>query len=132
MRQLLLFPQHPPAEAEPPPLGGGDRAAVIDVLLRGGSPQAACRSLRLDLRAFDRAADEDAEFRRRLRHARRQMTENVVSVVYQAAVKGTPAAQALWLRTFPPDAYADPSEPEPTAEPRDAFQELSEDAAALQ
>jgi hypothetical protein len=130
MPQLLLFPHHPPADAEPPPLGGDDRAAVLDVLLRGGSPQAACQRLGLDVAAFCKAADEDAGFRRRLRHVRELMTHNIVATVYAAAMKGTPAAQALWLRMFPPAGWTDPSpEHSKTAsETTDEFAALPNDA----
>ncbi|MGC1272395.1 MAG: hypothetical protein WBC44_01715, partial [Planctomycetaceae bacterium] len=72
-------------------------------------PQAACQRLGLDAAAFCRTVEIDDEFRRRLRHVRELMTHNVVAVVYAAAMKGTPAAQALWLLTFPPADFSERS-----------------------
>lgn len=133
MRQLLLFPHLPPADEGPPALDAGDRRLLIDLLRRGGSPQAACRKLGVDVAAFFRAAEEDDGFRRQLRHMREQLTENVASIVYQAAMKGTPAAQALWLRTFPPATYADPNTHTPSSpEPTDDFASLPAEALHLQ
>lgn len=120
--QLLLFPHHPPSVAGPSLLEPADRAAVLEILLRGGSPQAACQRLGLSVADFCRTVEEDDDFRRRLRQLRELMTHNVVAVVYAAAMKGTPAAQALWLRTFPP---ADGSDSETTS----LFHETSDDLA---
>ena len=107
MPQLLLFPSHPPAGREPPGLSPEQQAALIGRLLKGLSPQLACAAAGLDPAAFCRSADEDAGFRRRLRDVRELLSLNVAAAVYQAALKGTPAAQALGLRTFPPAAGPD-------------------------
>lgn len=109
MHQLLLFPYAPPSEPEPPTLTLEMQAEVLALLLRGGSPQAVCQKLRLDPAAFCRTVEEDPTFCHRLRHVRELMTQNVVATVYAAAMKGTPAAQALWLRTFPPPPFSTPS-----------------------
>lgn len=109
MHQLLLFPDAPPSEPAPQVLSCELQAEVVSLLLRGGSPQAVCQKLRLDPAAFCRTVEEDPTFCHRLRHVRELMTQNVVATVYAAALKGTPAAQALWLRTFPPPQFSTPS-----------------------
>jgi hypothetical protein len=126
--QLLLFPHISPHKGERG-LSPDDKHDLLLVLLRGGSPQAACQKLGLDPHDFCRAADGDAAFRTRLRHVRELMTHNVVATVYRAAMEGTPAAQALWLRTFPPTDGADsPSAAtSPSTETDDDFASLSND-----
>lgn len=131
MRQLHLFPHAPPVEGDPPPLSFRRRDAVVAALLRGASPQIACKSLEIDLADFFDAVETDAEFRRRLRHVYATLAGNVSAAVYRAAIEGTPAAQALFLRTFAPPAYSDaPSTPR--NEPSDDLSSLPADAIALQ
>lgn len=132
MHQLLLFPHAPPSEPEPPLLSPDLQDEVLAILLRGGSPQSACQKLRLDPRAFCRTAEFDAGFRDRLRHARELMTQNVVATVYAAAMKGTPAAQALWLRTFPPLQLTPTTFTDPDNEPNDEFSAYSTEDLARQ
>ena len=96
-------------------LSDDEQGEVLELLLRGGSPQAACLRLGLELHDYCRTVDEDPVFRRRLRTIREVMTQNVIAVVYAAAMKGTPAAQTLWLRLF----YA------PSAEEADAGEPMS-------
>lgn len=105
--QLLLFPECPPsgpAEA----LSRDEQLDVLQALLRGGSPQAVCQKQGRNPLDFCRTVDGDGSFRTALRQARELMTLNVVATVYRAAMEGTPAAQALWLRTFPPGDWAEP------------------------
>lgn len=105
--QLLLFPQHSP-HAREGTLSPGEQLDVLNALLRGGSPQTVCQKLGRDPLDFCRTVADDGSFRAALRQARELMTLNVVATVYRAAMEGTPAAQALWLRTFPPDDWAEP------------------------
>ena len=106
--QLLLFPQFPPGRLEET-LSADAQAELLQALLRGASPQAVCQKQGRDPFDFCRTAEGDASFQNALRHARELMTLNVVATVYRAAMEGTSAAQALWLRTFPPSDWAPPA-----------------------
>ncbi len=132
MRQLLLFPHCPPADDGPAVLAPDQQDGLIAHLLKGASPQAACRPLRAEVASFFRTVEADPDFRRRLRQVRESLTNNVLSLVYGAAMKGTPAAQALWLRTFPPPSYADSNTELTPVEPSDDFAQLSNEAIDLQ
>jgi hypothetical protein len=137
MSQLLLFPDAPPSDGRAALLEPGEQDALIEFLLRGASPAIACDKLGIALDRYLRTADDDAGFRRRLRQVREVLTLNVVSSVYSACLKGTAAAQTLWLRTFAPPDWSEaadepPSETDLSAEFDDALQDLSEDAIELQ
>ncbi len=123
--QLLLFPQCSPRAREGT-LSPDDRLDLLQALLRGGSPQAVCQKQGRDPFDFCRTADDDAHFRTALRQVRELMTLNVVATVYRAALEGTPAAQALWLRTFPPTEWT-----EPASSPSSRDTETTDDAASL-
>lgn len=121
MTQLLLFPECPPVGPGPRLLTGDEQGDVIDLLLRGGSPQAVCQRLDLDLHDYCRTVDEDPAFRRQLQTIREVMTQNVIAVVYAGAMKGTPAAQSLWLRLFFAPSVADADESMPPTETPDVY-----------
>jgi len=123
--QLLLFPQYPPRTCEGT-FSTDEKSDVVQALLRGGSPQAICQKQGRDPFDFCRAAEEDASFQTSLRQVRELMTLNVVATVYRAAMEGTPAAQALWLRTFPPGDWTAPASSSSEHEP-----ETSDDASSL-
>lgn len=106
--QLLLFPQCRP-HAGAMTLSPDEQLDVLQALLRGGSPQAVCQKQGRDPLDFCRTVEDDPAFRTSLRQIRELMTLNVVATVYRAAMEGTPAAQALWLRTFPPTDWAEPA-----------------------
>ncbi len=127
--QLLLFPHILPHEADRS-LSLEQQREVLFALLRGGSPQAACQKLGADPRAFCRARERDAAFREGLQQVRELMTLNVVATVYRAAMEGTPAAQALWLRTFAPPEWAEPASktPDTSFETTNEFASLPTDA----
>jgi hypothetical protein len=127
--QLLLFPQYPPWAPERT-LSPDEQLDVLQALLRGGSPQAVCQKQGRDPLDFCRTAEGDASFQTALRQVRELMTLNVVATVYRAAMEGTPAAQALWLRTFPPTDWTalDASASAPESEFSDEATSLTNDA----
>ena len=134
MLQLYLFPQHRPRDVAP--LSEEDRQRLLGLLLKGASPAAACGPLGLDVWQVCQAVDCDPAFRSALRQVRDLLTQNVAAAVYRAAMEGTPAAQALWLRTFAPADWADPlpsvsvSDPSELSESPDVFAALPTDALA--
>lgn len=102
MEQLLLFPDFVPDDGSPPLLIPREQRELLEMLLHGGSPQVACGRLGLRAESFSRTLADDKTFARRLAAVHGIMTQNVIATIYAAALKGTPAAQSLWLKTFPP------------------------------
>lgn len=104
MQQLLLFPDIIPSEKQSPLLTPIEQRELLDILSRGGSPQIACARLNVPPESLSRTLADDHHFRQQLAAVHEIMTHNVVATIYAAALKGTPAAQSLWLKTFPPTA----------------------------
>jgi hypothetical protein len=71
-------------------------------LVKGASPQLACRELGLHVRRFWTTLDRDPQFAVAMEHLFRTLSHNVLAALYQRAMKGDKTAQQYWLRTMPP------------------------------
>lgn len=71
-------------------------------LVKGASPQLACRELGIHVRRFWTTLDQDPQFAIAMEHLFRTLSHNVLAALYQRAMKGDKTAQQYWLRTMPP------------------------------
>ncbi len=79
-----------------------EQQQVWSYLVKGASPQLACRELGLSLRRFWTTLDRDPQFAIAMEHLFRTLSHNVLAALYQRAMKGDKTAQQYWLRTMPP------------------------------
>lgn len=79
-----------------------EQQQVWSYLVKGASPQLACRELGLSLRRFWTTLDHDPQFAIAMDHLFRTLSHNVLAALYQRAMKGDKTAQQYWLRTMPP------------------------------
>ncbi len=83
-------------------LTGDEQQQVWSYLVKGASPQLACRELGLSLRRFWTTLDRDPQFAIAMEHLFRTLSHNVLAALYQRAMKGDKTAQQAWLRVMPP------------------------------
>ncbi len=83
-------------------LAEDEQQQVWSYLVKGASPQLACRELGLSLRRFWTTLDRDPQFAIAMEHLFRTLSHNVLAALYQRAMKGDKTAQQFWLRTVPP------------------------------
>ncbi len=79
-----------------------EQQQVWSYLVKGASPQLACRELGLSLRRFWTTLDRDPQFAIAMEHLFRTLSHNVLAALYQRAMKGDKTAQQYWLRSLPP------------------------------
>ena len=77
-------------------------------LVKGASPQLACRELGLHVRRFWATFDQDPHFVQAIDDLFRTLSHNVLAAVYQQAMKGDKTAQQTWLRILPPSVGSSP------------------------
>jgi len=71
-------------------------------LVKGASPQLACRELGLSVRRFWATLDHDPHFVQIIEDLFRTLSHNVLAALYQQAMKGDKTAQQTWLKLLPP------------------------------
>ena len=86
----------------PRPLDGRTREALLRLMMGGGSLQAACGRLGVEIDDVRAAADEDPRLAQRLRRCRTSMADNVLSRMYLVAMDGSVPAASLFLKHVPP------------------------------
>ncbi|MCA9116678.1 MAG: hypothetical protein KDA79_16470 [Planctomycetaceae bacterium] len=97
---------------------------MLELLLRGASPAAACQQLGLSPFAWIRTLDDSEPLRHRTAAVQQLLTGNVLAAAYRAAMQGAASIQSLWLKTF----NTRPAEEAPAATPHtfdDYFDRLS-------
>ena len=81
-------------------LSSDEQQLILELLLRGASPAAACSQLGLSPFDWLRTLDGNEPLQRQLADVRRLLTENVLAAAYRAAMQGAASIQSLWLKTF--------------------------------
>ena len=82
-----------------------EQRAYLELLQRGGSSAAVCRKLEIEPERVRRTQRECGEFAAACREVVVQLSQNVAAALYQAAMKGSVPAQALWLKHVPPPEW---------------------------
>lgn len=83
----------------------------------GASPAAACQKLEITLDDVAMTFDVEPAFEARCRKIHEALDENVKAALYQSAMKGTVAAQTLWMRLAQTPATSKRSRGEEHVEP---------------
>lgn len=108
-------------------LSRDQRNYILQLLLRGASPAAACAQLTLPLIAYARTLREDPDFRARIREVTAALSQNVAAALYRAAMQGNVTAQTTWLRLRPPPEWQEmDTEPDSPANFDDVYGQLTD------
>jgi hypothetical protein len=102
-------------------LTGDQQQALLALLSKGASAAAACRQLGLPVENFWHTLHRNASFAAALQQAFDTLSHNVLSVLYQTAMKGNVTAQQFWLKHRPALHWAIPTETAPDDELYDAL-----------
>lgn len=103
--QAQLPPEAAPP-AEPPLLDPEQQHALWSYLLKGASPIAVCRELGVSPDHFWSTLQHDPQFAAALQRLFDSLSHNVLTALYQAAMKGNVTAQQFWLRQRPLAAWS--------------------------
>jgi hypothetical protein len=97
--------------------------AVLALLQKGASPALVCQELGLSTDAFWNTIHADAGFQAAVQQVFDTLSHNVVTALYQAAIKGNVTAQQFWLRQHPASLF----NPVESTDASDDLSELSPD-----
>ncbi len=101
-----------------------EQQEILDLVLRGASPAAACLRLNVSFDRLYRTLEADPEFRRRWDELLEMLSQNVAAALYQTALKGNVTAQTFFLRSLPPRDWTAVSS---AASPDDDLSQLSDE-----
>lgn len=93
-------------------------------LHKGASPAAACAQLSQPVEKFWRTLQHDREFSDAFQRLYDTLSQNVLSALYQSAMKGNVTAQQFWLRQRPATHWTTTHDAD---EPFHALQKLNDD-----
>lgn len=85
-----------------------------------------CQKLFLSMSDVAETLNQDDEFRRLWQEIDQSLSQNVVSALYQSAMKGSVTAQTFWLKHHPPPGWCGHSDKQDTNEKQN-FEDLSDE-----
>ncbi len=91
-----------PQLLKPALLTSDQQAEFLELLTKGASPFGACEKLECSQLQLALTLAQDAQFAEKLKAIKEIQGQNVVAMLYQAALKGNVTAQQFWLRHQPP------------------------------
>jgi len=106
------------------PLSPQEQRELLDWMLKGASPAAICAELGWSVERFWKTLDTDADFAEALQQLFDTLSWNVLTVLYQAAMKGQLSAQQFWLRQRPVSGWGQTPETDPGPDP---YEQLNDD-----
>jgi hypothetical protein len=99
------------------------RELLLNLLLRGASPAAACAQLGLSADDFHLWL-ADSSFREQLDRSQHLLSRNVAAALYRSAMEGSVSAQTFYLKHLPPPEWPAPAA---TPSPGGELAQLSDD-----
>lgn len=79
----------------------------LDQIARGNSPALICHKFGFSIDELERVSHEDKDFQQRWRRVDEQLGLNIVSALYQNAMRGSVPAQTFWLKNHPPPGWTE-------------------------
>jgi hypothetical protein len=107
-------------------LSEDQRELFLSWLAKGASPTMVCQKLFLSMSDVAETLNQDDEFRRRWQEIDETLSQNVVSALYQSAMKGSVTAQTFWLKHHPPPGWCGNSNKQDDNEKQN-FEDLSDE-----
>ncbi len=93
-----------------PLLDDAQQAEVLQRLMAGGAPSAVCQNLGLSITSYYRTLAENEAFAGCARQVRNTLMQNVLTVLYQEAMRGNVTAQRQFLQLSRSDSAQSPDE----------------------
>ncbi|MBI1347269.1 hypothetical protein GC163_13400 [bacterium] len=101
-----------------------EQQTLVEWLLRGASPAAACAQFGWPVERFWKTLAQDEGFTATLQQVFDTLSQNVLAALYQAAMKGQVSAQQFWLRHRPVTGWTQSLAADL---PADSYEQLNDD-----
>ena len=93
-----------------PLLDDAQQAEVLQGLMAGGAPSVVCQNLGLSITSYYRTVTENEAFAERVQQVHNTLMQNVLTVLYQEAMRANVAAQRQFLQLSRSDSAQSPDE----------------------
>ena len=93
-----------------PLLDDAQQAEVLQRLMAGGAPSAVCQNLGLSITSYYRTLAENESFAERVQQVCNTLMQNVLTVLYQEAMRGNVTAQRQFLQLSRKDTALSPDQ----------------------